>query len=192
METFNRFGFQNGFQPRPMLQPRMGQVGTPTARATIERMRVTYNKARDLLDIRNPALSMEYRVTGPVTGQLRSMLDRVYGNQYSREAGWIYALDRRPTAPYWDDPASPEMLRDASDLDNAVNEFEGMVSAAEAKAGQAAPPPSAPGGSPGITQAGMLPPTSMLVLGLLAVGTFVGAALLGGDHSGFFMAGRRR
>lgn len=191
MEAFGRASFsQGGFgrvQIRPSVgQPHLGQATKPTQRQVIERMRSTMNRFQDIA-ARNADIPLEYRVTGVFQNQLHSIADQMWMK-------WIMPLDQRPSAPYWNDPATQQMLSDADYFDAQVATLEQQVNDAAMKAGTPAPgtPGAAPEAGPAVSKAGMLPPSSMLVLGLLAVGTFVGAALLGSDHSGFFMAGRRR
>lgn len=193
MEMFARGSlFQTGFQQPISMRPRMGQSQKETSRQIIERMRSMEDRYDDLL-ARNQVLSNTPNfVHGYFEQNLRGTADNIQNN-------WINALDRRPDRSYWDAPASPEMINDAEQFNNDLTKFEVMISRAE-KANadkEAAAKAAAKGQTPAtilrqgeatgdVAQSGMLPPTGMLVLGLVAIGSFVGAALLGtGESLGF-------
>jgi hypothetical protein len=180
----------DGFRPHATgSRPTIGQVGSPvlpgapTIGQLVERARTASEKLSDLQNRRNAAIPLDKRVQG---SRFVSAID--YANLVYRD--FIKVHDANPWNPKYDQPATRSLVNYVGDLETMVNDLETKIAEAELNAGIA--PPEQSGTGPGISKASMLTPTNMLVLGLLAIGSFVGAAILGSSDSGFMMAGRKR
>ena len=186
METFGRASFsQNGFnnvQIKPTMGQSMGQALRPSQKQIVQRMQAAEDKYSAIFD-RNATIPLDFRVTGDFQHQVVNIADQLW-------ADWIKPFNDRPNAPYWNDPAPTAMLTDLDNFQKQVAELDRQVSAAELKAGGATTPASTP--PTGVSQAGMLSTSGALLLGLVAVGSFVGAVLLGQGDPGFMLAGKKR